>query len=98
MCTNAAAPSRWEGLQEQRRMFSHRLLPQAQLLHPGQEPVGQRGEVVARVQHVGLAAFPLLLPHDVRAGREERAGALPVELQDDAADAEHHPHGDHDEV
>lgn len=53
---------------------------------------------MARVQHVGLAAFPLLLPHQVRAGREERAQALAVELQDDAADAEHHPDGDHDEV
>lgn len=79
-------------------MFSHRLSPPGQLLHPGQEAVGERGEVVARVQHVGLAAFPLLLPHEVRAGREERAQALAVELQDDAPDGQHHPDGDQDEV
>lgn len=54
--------------------------------------------MVARVQHVGLPAFPLLLPHEVRAGREERPQALAVDLQDDAADAKHHPDGDHDEV
>lgn len=54
--------------------------------------------MVARVQHVGLAAFSLLLPHEVRAGREEWAQALAVELQDDAPDSEHHPHGDHDKV
>lgn len=79
-------------------MFSGWLSPSGQLLHSGQEPVGQRGEVVARVQHVGLAAFPLLLPHEVRAGWEEGAQALAVELQDDAAHAEHHPDGDHGKV
>lgn len=79
-------------------MFSRRLSPPGQLLHPGQEAAGERGEVVARVQHVGPAAFPLLLPHEVRAGWEERAQALAVELQDDAPDGQHHPHGDQDEV
>lgn len=79
-------------------MFSRWLSPPGQLLHPGQQAVGERGEVVARVQHVGLAAFPLLLPHEVRAGREERAQALAVELQDDAPDGQHHPDGDQDEV
>lgn len=79
-------------------MFSRRLPPPGQLLHPRQEAAGERGEVVARVQHVGPAAFPLLLPHEVRAGREERAQALAVELQDDASDGQHHPDGDQDEV
>lgn len=79
-------------------MFSRRLSLSGQLLHLGQDPVGQRGEVVARVQHVGLPAFPLLLPHEVRAGREEGAQALAVQLQDDAAHAEHHPDADHGEV
>lgn len=79
-------------------MFPDRLPPHGELPHTGQEPVGQRGEVVARVQHVGLAALALLLPHDIRTGREERARSLAVELQDDAADAEHHPHGDQDVV
>lgn len=53
---------------------------------------------MARVQHVGLAAFPLLLPHEVGAGWEERAQSLAVELQHDASHTEHHPDGDHDEV
>lgn len=79
-------------------MLPRRLSPPGQLLHPGQEAAGERGEVVARVQHVGLAALPLLLPHEVRAGREERAQALAVELQHDAADGQHHPDGDQDEV
>ncbi len=79
-------------------MFSGRLRPLGELPHSGQEAVGQRGEVVARVQDVGLAALAFLQPHEVRAGREERPGALAVQLQDDAADAEHHPHRDHDVV
>lgn len=79
-------------------MFPGRLRPPGELPHSGQEAVGQRGEVVPRVQDVGLAALAFLLPHEVRAGREERAGALAVQLQHDPADAEHHPHGDHDVV
>ncbi len=76
-------------------MFSGRLCPLGELPRPRQEPVRQGGEVVARVEDVGLAAFAFLLPHEVRAGREERSGALAVQLQDDAADAEHNPHSDH---
>lgn len=79
-------------------MFSGRLPPRGELPRSGQDAAGQRGEVVAGVQHVGLAALSFLQPHEVRAGREEGPGAFPVELQDDAADAEHHPHCDHDVV
>lgn len=79
-------------------MFSGRLPPRGELPRSGQDAAGQRGEVVAGVQDVGLAALAFLQPHEVRAGREERAGTFPVELQDDAADAEHHPHRDHDVV
>lgn len=79
-------------------MFSGWFCPPGELLHPGQEAVGQRGEVVARVEDVGLAALAFLQPHEIRAGREERPGALTVQLQDDAAGAEHHPHRDHDVV
>lgn len=86
------------GLQEQRCVFSGRLPLHGELPRSGQEAAGQRGEVVTRVQDVGLAALAFLQPHEVRAGREERAGALAVELQDDAANAEHHPHCDHDVV
>lgn len=53
---------------------------------------------MARVQDVGLATLAFLQPHDVRAGREERPGALAVQLHDDASGAEHHPHRDHDVV
>lgn len=84
--------------QEQRRVLPHRLVALHELPRPGHDAAGQRGEVVARVQDVGLAALALLQPHEVRAGREERPGALAVELQDDAAHAEHHPHGDQDVV
>lgn len=76
-------------------MLSDLLPLRGQLPHSGQEAAGQRGEVVTWVQHVGLATLALLLPHEVRAGREEGAGALAVQLQDDAADAQHHPHRDH---
>lgn len=79
-------------------MLADLLVPRGQLPHSGQEAAGQRGEVVTRVQHVGLATLALLLPHEVRAGREEGAGALAVQLQDDAADAQHHPHRDHGKV
>lgn len=79
-------------------MFSRRLHPPGELPHSGQEAVGQRGEVVARVEDVGLAALAFLQPHEIRAGREERPLALTEELQDDAGDAEHHPHCDHDVV
>lgn len=79
-------------------MFSDRLAPPGELPHSGQEAVGQRGEVVARIEDVGLAALAFLQPHEVRARREERPGALAVQLQHDAADAEHHPHCDHDIV
>lgn len=51
------------GLQEQRRLFSRRLHPSGELPHSGHEAVGERGEVVARVQDVGLAAFAVLHPH-----------------------------------
>ena len=79
-------------------MFSRRLHPLGELPHPGQEAVGQGGAVVARVQDVGLAALAFLQPHEVRAGGEEGAGALSVQLQDHARDAQHHPHRDHDVV
>lgn len=79
-------------------MFSGRLRPLGELPRSGQEAVGQRGEVVARVEDVGLPALAFLQPHEVRAGREERPGTFAEELQDDAADTEHHPHRDHDEV
>lgn len=79
-------------------MLSCRLHALGQLPCSGQEAVGQRGKVVARVQHVGRASLALLQPHEIRAGRKERPRALAVELQDDAADAEHHPHRDHDVV
>lgn len=86
------------GSQEQRCVFSRRLHPLGELPHPGQEAVGQGGAVVARVQDVGLAALAFLQPHEVRAGGEEGAGALSVQLQDHARDAQHHPHRDHDVV
>lgn len=79
-------------------MLSGRLHPPGELPRSGQQPVAQRREVVTRVQDVGLAALAFLQPHEVRAGREEGAGALAVQLQDHAGDAEHHPHGDHDVV
>lgn len=76
-------------------MFSSHLCLPGELLCSGQEAAGQRGEMVAWVEDVGLAALAFLQPHEVRARWEERAGALTVQLQDDAADAEHHPHRDH---
>lgn len=79
-------------------MLSRRFRALGELPHSGQEAAGQRGEVVARVQDVSFAPLAFLLPHDIRAGREERPGALAVELQDDAAHAEHHPHCDHDVI
>lgn len=82
-------------LKEQRCVFSCRLLPLGELPQSGHDAVGQRGEVVARVEDVGLATLPFLQPHEVRAGREERPRALAVQLQDDTADAKHHPHRDH---
>lgn len=90
----------WLGwaLQQQRRVLPDRLLPPGHPASPGQEAAGQRGEVVARVQHVGAAPLALLLPHEVGAGREEWPRALAVQLQDDAAHAQRHPHGEHGEV
>lgn len=79
-------------------MFSCRLHPLGQLPRSGQQAVVERGKVVAWVQDVRPAALALLLPHDVRAGREERPRALAVELVDNAGNAEHHPHRDHGEV
>lgn len=79
-------------------MFSCRLGALGELPNSGQQAAGQRRDVVARVQDVRLAALALLLPHEIRAGREERPGALAVQLQDDAAHGEHHPHCDHDVV
>lgn len=85
-------------LQQQRRVLPGRLHPLCELPRSSQKSIGQRREVVTRVQHVGLTAFALLQPHEVRAGREEGPRALPVQLQDDARDAEHHPHCNHDVV
>lgn len=85
-------------LQEQGRVLPGQLLPPGHPPRPGQQAAGQRGEVVARVQHVGAAPLALLLPHEVRAGREEGPRALAVQLQDGAAHAQHHPRREHAEV
>lgn len=75
-------------------MLARRLPPPDQLPRPLHQAPGQRGDVVARVQHVGLAALALLQPHEVRAGREERPRALAVQLQEHAAHAQRRPHRD----
>lgn len=86
------------GLEEEWCALPSGLPPAGELSESGQEAGGEGGDMVAGVQNVGLAALAFLLPHDIRAGWEERASSLPVELQDNPRNAQHHPHCDHDEI
>lgn len=71
---------KWVGLKEEGCALASRLSPASQLSGTGEETGREWGRVVAWVQNVGLAALPLLQPHEVRAGGEEGPCAFPVEL------------------
>lgn len=81
-----------ERSEEQGRALSGVLLVSRELADTDKQAGGQRWCVVARVQHVGLAALTLLTPQDVRARRKERPQALSVQLQRDAQDCQSRPH------